>query len=173
MFNLNEKYFSISERCGRNHQNKFCLCLLKWTNVPGELNSQNSRYRNEVADFIHSLPIHLADTDCRFWLCIRYWKHIVRPKFKIDLIWISFFITVAPKYFSLRGYGEMSQKVIKWDIIFWAISISRAYDFTWLFEPSHLTPCICQLWWKDLSFWFSFLESWQFLWKSSRIKIHL
>ena len=25
MFNLNEKYFSISERCGRNHQNKFCL----------------------------------------------------------------------------------------------------------------------------------------------------
>ena len=29
MFNLNEKYFSISERCGRNHQNKFCLRPLK------------------------------------------------------------------------------------------------------------------------------------------------
>ena len=29
MFNLNEKYFSISERCGRNHQNKFCLRLPK------------------------------------------------------------------------------------------------------------------------------------------------
>ena len=25
MFNSNEKYFSISERCGRNHQIKFCL----------------------------------------------------------------------------------------------------------------------------------------------------
>ena len=29
MLNLNEKYFSISERCGRNHQNKFCLRPLK------------------------------------------------------------------------------------------------------------------------------------------------
>ena len=41
MFNLNEKYFSISERCGRNHQNKFCLRPLKWTNVPGELSHRH------------------------------------------------------------------------------------------------------------------------------------
>ena len=43
MFNLNEKYFSISERCGRNHQNKFCLRPLKWTNVPGELTFQSDK----------------------------------------------------------------------------------------------------------------------------------
>ena len=63
------------------------------------LNSQNSRYWNQVADFIHSLPIQLADTDCRFWLCIRYWKHIVSPKFKIDLIWISIFYNRCAKIF--------------------------------------------------------------------------
>ena len=38
MFNLNEKYFSISERCGRNHQNKFCLRPLKGRLGPWELN---------------------------------------------------------------------------------------------------------------------------------------
>ena len=37
MFNLNEKYFSISERCGRNHQNKFCLRPLKGRLGPWEL----------------------------------------------------------------------------------------------------------------------------------------
>ena len=41
MFNLNEKYFSISERCGRNHQNKFCLRPLKGRFYPWELNSKN------------------------------------------------------------------------------------------------------------------------------------
>ena len=30
-----EKYFSISERCGRNHQNKFCLCPLKGQKAHG------------------------------------------------------------------------------------------------------------------------------------------
>ena len=37
MFNLNEKYVSISERCGRNHQNKFCLRPLKGRLGPWEL----------------------------------------------------------------------------------------------------------------------------------------
>ena len=37
MLNLNEKYFSISERCGRNHQNKFCLRPLKGRFYPWEL----------------------------------------------------------------------------------------------------------------------------------------
>ena len=39
MFNLNEKYFSIGERCGRNHQNKFCLRPLKGRFYPWELRS--------------------------------------------------------------------------------------------------------------------------------------
>ena len=39
MFNLNEKYFFISERCGRNHQNKFCLRPLKRRFYPWELSS--------------------------------------------------------------------------------------------------------------------------------------
>ena len=37
MFNLNEKYFSISERCGRNDQNKFCIRPLKGRFYPWEL----------------------------------------------------------------------------------------------------------------------------------------
>ena len=37
MFNLNEKYFSISERCGRNHQNKFLFTSPKETFSPWEL----------------------------------------------------------------------------------------------------------------------------------------
>ena len=36
MSNLNEKYFTISERCGRNHQNKFCLRPLKGRLGPWE-----------------------------------------------------------------------------------------------------------------------------------------
>ena len=39
MFNLNEKYFPISERCGRNHQNKFLFTSPKETFSPWELNS--------------------------------------------------------------------------------------------------------------------------------------
>ena len=35
--NLNEKYFSISDRCGRNHENKFCLRPLKGRLGPWEL----------------------------------------------------------------------------------------------------------------------------------------
>ena len=42
MFNLNEKYFSISERCGRNHQNKFCLRPLKGRFYPWELKHRNT-----------------------------------------------------------------------------------------------------------------------------------
>ena len=38
MSNLNEKYFTISERRGRNHQNKFCLRPLKGRFSPWELN---------------------------------------------------------------------------------------------------------------------------------------
>ena len=38
MLNLNEKYFTISEPCGRNHQNKFCLRPLKRRFSPWELN---------------------------------------------------------------------------------------------------------------------------------------
>ena len=49
MFNLNEKYFSISERCGRNHQNKFCLRPLKWTNVPGELSELSHLYNQDTS----------------------------------------------------------------------------------------------------------------------------
>ena len=45
MFNLNEKYFSISERCGRNHQNKFCLRPLKGRLGPWELNRLNLIFR--------------------------------------------------------------------------------------------------------------------------------
>ena len=37
MLNLNEKYFTISERRGRNHQNKFCLRPLKGRFSPWEL----------------------------------------------------------------------------------------------------------------------------------------
>ena len=46
MFNLNEKYFSISERCGRNHQNKFCLRLPKRRFCTWEL----SRVKAEAPD---------------------------------------------------------------------------------------------------------------------------
>ena len=38
MFNLNEKYFPISERCGRNHQNKILFTSPKETFSPWELN---------------------------------------------------------------------------------------------------------------------------------------
>ena len=37
MFNLNEKYFSISKRCGRNHQNKFLFTSPQGTIFPWEL----------------------------------------------------------------------------------------------------------------------------------------
>ena len=43
MFNLNEKYFPISERCGRNHQNKFLFTSPKETFSPWELNEPNLR----------------------------------------------------------------------------------------------------------------------------------
>ena len=39
MFNLNEKYFTISKRCGRNHQNKFLFTSPQGTIFPWELNS--------------------------------------------------------------------------------------------------------------------------------------
>ena len=38
MFNLNEKYFPISEWCGRNHQNKILFTSPKETFSPWELN---------------------------------------------------------------------------------------------------------------------------------------
>ena len=59
MFNLNEKYFSISERCGRNHQNKFCLRPLKWTNVPGELKDclDQSLFENSGIDSEHQIIV--------------------------------------------------------------------------------------------------------------------
>ena len=41
MLNLNEKYFSISERCERNHQNKFCLRPPKRRLYPRELTWSN------------------------------------------------------------------------------------------------------------------------------------
>ena len=48
MFNLNEKYFSISERCGRNHQNKFCLRLPKRRFCTWELNTRKKfKYNTE------------------------------------------------------------------------------------------------------------------------------
>ena len=37
MLNLNVKYFSISERCGRNHQNKFLFTSPQGTIFPWEL----------------------------------------------------------------------------------------------------------------------------------------
>ena len=40
MFNLNEKYFPISERCGRNHQNKFLFTSPKETFSPWELSDR-------------------------------------------------------------------------------------------------------------------------------------
>ena len=46
MFNLNKKYFSISERCGRTHQNKFCLRPLKGRLGPWELSIQT------ICDFL-------------------------------------------------------------------------------------------------------------------------
>ena len=47
MFNLNEKYFSISERCGRNHQNNFCLRLLKRRLCTWELSDIRRLTRNK------------------------------------------------------------------------------------------------------------------------------
>ena len=58
MFNLNEKYFSISERCGRNHQNKFCLRPLKWTNVPGELNRRFKQISYKQTSFLKHTGIY-------------------------------------------------------------------------------------------------------------------
>ena len=54
MFNLNEKYFSISERCGRNHQNKFCLRPLKGRLGPWELSvifGQKIQQKFQKSDF--------------------------------------------------------------------------------------------------------------------------
>ena len=60
---MNEKYFSISKRCGRNHQNKFCLRPLKWTNVPGELSPLK-----------HSIKIYRnsGEFQCHFLDCKKY-----------------------------------------------------------------------------------------------------
>ena len=54
------------------------------------LKYQIRSYLSEIADFIHSLPIRLANTDCRFWLCICYWKQFCSPSFKTDFIWICY-----------------------------------------------------------------------------------
>ena len=65
MFNLNEKYFSISVRCGRNHQNKFCLRPLKGRLSPWELSSTfalgihtfTSRIIRQVHNFYYQNPL--------------------------------------------------------------------------------------------------------------------
>ena len=44
MFNLNEKYFPISERCGRNHQNNFLFTSPKETFSPWELTQNRARF---------------------------------------------------------------------------------------------------------------------------------
>ena len=44
MLNLNEKYFTISEPRGRNHQNKFCLRPLKRRFSPWELNHRYAMF---------------------------------------------------------------------------------------------------------------------------------
>ena len=49
MFNLNEKYFPISERCGRNHQNKFLFTSPKETFSPWELIFRDLK-QNKVGD---------------------------------------------------------------------------------------------------------------------------
>ena len=48
MFNLNGKYFSISERYGRNHQNKFCLSPPKRRLCPWELNTFYSDFDRQT-----------------------------------------------------------------------------------------------------------------------------
>ena len=44
MLNLNEKYFTIREPRGRNHQNKFCLRPLKRRFYPWELKNEGLDY---------------------------------------------------------------------------------------------------------------------------------
>ena len=56
MLNLNEIYFSISERCGRNHQNKFCLRPLKRRFYPWELNDFKLK---KIIKIMILLPIFL------------------------------------------------------------------------------------------------------------------
>ena len=55
MLNLNEKYFSISERCGRNHQNKFCLRPLKGRLGPWELKPKKSDFYKFILYMILSI----------------------------------------------------------------------------------------------------------------------
>ena len=67
MFNLNEKYFTISKRCGRNHQNKFLFTSPQGTIFPWELNDS----------FILSLPIVLIFT-LLFAICLNEFSNF-RP----------------------------------------------------------------------------------------------
>ena len=56
MFNLNEKYFPISERCGRNHQNKFLFTSPKETFSPWELKLSNfSLFQTAISNYTYAL----------------------------------------------------------------------------------------------------------------------
>ena len=68
MFNLNEKYFYISERCGRNHRNKFCLRPLKGRFYPWELScsrpfSSVSRINHEACLFFNEKSERLTENE--------------------------------------------------------------------------------------------------------------
>ena len=65
MFNLNEKYFPISERCGRNHQNKFLFTSPKETFSPWELNKiPQCNYRKSAHLKFHDGISISRDSDC-------------------------------------------------------------------------------------------------------------
>ena len=91
MFNLNEKYFSISERCWRNHQNKFCLRRLKgrFSRHDASVNlSELMFYPLQTEPYLDSdmseVPFHQEAT----WLMMRntekslpskYWAFVLTP----------------------------------------------------------------------------------------------
>jgi len=81
MLNLNEEYFSISERCGRNHQNKFCLRPLKGRFYPWELRIILTKqlfltFQSRLGNILDEQSVWTAHQSVSFqlWVCVR-WKN--------------------------------------------------------------------------------------------------
>ena len=72
MLNLNEKYFTISEPRGRNHQNKFCLRPLKRRFSPWELTPCSRPYIFMKFQFLYH---------CMMWAQIQIKLKAFRPRF--------------------------------------------------------------------------------------------
>ena len=106
MFNLNEKYFSISERCGRNHQNKFCLRPPKRRLCTWELNQitwylwvlMSVVLRSSVWWWRRSIQLFLTAALQDFFTSSSTKRYLISwiPEIETDWWWILWYKKIEP-----------------------------------------------------------------------------